>query len=80
MKIFKEYSYKQGAALSVGATLIWKLLSFVNSILIAFYFGTQVKADIYFYIITVSGLVMTFFNSLNDNRTFCHWLQRRNLA
>lgn len=67
MKIFKEYSYKQGAALSVGATLVWKLLSFVNSILIAFYFGTQAKADIYFYIITVSGLVMIFFNSLNDN-------------
>ena len=67
MKIFKEYSYKQGAALSVGATLVWKLLSFVNSVLIAFYFGTKAKADIYFYIITVCGLVMIFFNSLNDN-------------
>ena len=67
MGIFKEYSYKQGAALSVGSTLVWKLLSFINSILIAFYFGTKAKADIYFYILSVFGLVLTFTNSLNDN-------------
>lgn len=67
MGIFKEYSYKKGAALSVGSTLVWKLLSFVNSILIAFYFGTKSKADIYFYILSVFGLVLTFTNSLNDN-------------
>ena len=66
MGIFKEYSYKKGAVLSVGSTLVWKLLSFVNSVLIAFYFGTQAKADIYFYILTIFGLVLTFTNSLND--------------
>lgn len=67
MGIFKEYSYKKGAVLSVGSTLVWKLLSFVNSVLIAFYFGTQAKADIYFYILTIFGLVFAFFNSLNDS-------------
>lgn len=67
MGIFKEYSYKKGAALSVGSTLVWKLLSFVNSILIAFYFGTKAKADIYFYILSIFGLILTFTNSLNDN-------------
>ena len=67
MALFKEYSYKQGAAISVGSTFIWKLLSFVNSILIAFYFGTQARADIYFYILTIGGLVSAFFTSLNGN-------------
>ncbi len=67
MALFKEYSYKQGAAISVGSTFIWKLLSFANSILIAFYFGTQARADIYFYVITIGGLVAAFFTSLNGN-------------
>ena len=67
MALFKEYSYKKGAAISVGSTFIWKLLSFVNSILIAFYFGTQARADIYFYILTIGGLVAAFFTSLNGN-------------
>ena len=67
MALFKEYSYKQGAVISVGSTFIWKLLSFVNSILIAFYFGTQARADIYFYVITIGGLISAFFTSLNGN-------------
>ena len=67
MALFKEYSYKQGAAISVGSTFIWKLLSFVNSILIAFYFGTKARADIYFYILSIGGLVGIFFTSLNGN-------------
>ena len=67
MAVFKEYSYKQGAAISVGSTFVWKLLSFVNSILIAFYFGTQARADIYFYILTIGVLVSAFFTSLNGN-------------
>ena len=67
MALFKEYSYKKGALVSVGSTFIWKLLSFVNSILIAFYFGTQARADIYFYIIQISSIVAVFFTSLNSN-------------
>ncbi len=67
MALFKEYSYKQGAVLSVGSTFIWKMLSFINSILIAFYFGTQARADIYFYIITIGASVGAFFTSLNAN-------------
>ena len=67
MALFKTYSYKQGAALSIGSTFIWKLLSFVNSILIAFYFGTRTKCDVYFYIIFIAGLAALFFTSLNSN-------------
>ena len=67
MALFKEYSYKQGAAISVGSTFVWKMLSFVNSILIAFYFGTQARADIYFYIIQIVSIAAVFFSSLNSN-------------
>ncbi|MBO4707325.1 MAG: oligosaccharide flippase family protein [Elusimicrobiaceae bacterium] len=67
MALFKEYSYKKGALVSVGSTFVWKLLSFINSILIAFYFGTQARADIYFYIIQIAGIGAVFFTSLNGN-------------
>ena len=67
MAFLKEYSYKQGATLAIGSTFIWKILSFVNSILIAFYFGTQTKSDIYFYIIFIGAIILAFFTSLNTN-------------
>ena len=67
MVLFKEYSYKRGAALAIGSTFVWKILSFINSILIAFYFGTQTKSDVYFYIIAISGFIVNFSNSLNKN-------------
>lgn len=67
MSLFKPYSYKQGAALSIGSTFIWKMLSFVNSILIAFYFGTRANCDVYFYILFIVGLAALFFTSLNSN-------------
>lgn len=67
MTFFKTYSYKQGAALSIGSTFVWKMLSFINSILIAYYFGTRTNCDVYFYIVSISGLIVTFFSSLNGN-------------
>lgn len=67
MAFFETYSYKSGAALSIGFTFIWKALSFINSILIAFYFGTQTNSDIYFYILYIAGLIGIFFTSLNSN-------------
>ena len=67
MAFFKTYSYKKGAALSVGSTFIWKILSFVNSVLIAFYFGTRTNCDVYFYILYITAVAALFFSSLNSN-------------
>jgi putative peptidoglycan lipid II flippase len=67
MQLFKEYSYKRGAALAIGSTFIWKILSFVNSILIAYYFGTQTRSDVYFYILFIAGIISNFFTSLNGD-------------
>ncbi len=67
MAFFETYSYKKGAVLSIGSTFIWKILSFVNSLLIAFYFGTRTNCDVYFYILYISAIVAMFFSSLNTN-------------
>lgn len=67
MTILKQSSYKSGAVISVMATLFWKFTSFANSLLIAYFFGTQLKTDIYFYLITIMGLVFAFIDNLNTS-------------
>lgn len=63
--LFKPTSYRTGAALAVGATLAWKLISFANALLIALYFGADRATDIYFYIIMVMGFGVTFLQRMN---------------
>lgn len=64
--LFKTTSYKTGAALAVGATAFWKLTSFLNSVLIALYFGAGADTDIYFYLIMIIGFGVTFMQRLNN--------------
>jgi len=65
--LFKPVSYKKGAAVSVGAAFVWKILSFVNSIIIASLFSISVRADIYFYLIMLAGLGLSLFLSVNTS-------------
>jgi peptidoglycan biosynthesis protein MviN/MurJ (putative lipid II flippase) len=53
--------------LSTGFNFIAKLVTFVNSILIAYYFGTQTKTDIYFYAIATVGLFINFVTALDHS-------------
>ena len=64
--LFKTTSYKTGAALAVGATAVWKLISFLNGVLIALYFGAGSGTDVYFYLIMLMGLGVTFMQRLNN--------------
>ena len=64
--LFKTTSYKTGAALAVSATAFWKLTSFLNSVLIALYFGAGESTDIYFYLIMLTGFGVTFMQRLNN--------------
>ena len=64
--IFKPTSYKKGAFAAVSATLVWKILSFANALLVAFYFGATHKSDIYFYLIMLIGFGVTFMQRLNS--------------
>ena len=63
--LFKPTSYSFGAALAVGATLAWKLVSFANALLIALYFGAGKTTDVYFYLIMIMGFGLTFLQRMN---------------
>lgn len=64
--LFKPTSYKKGAAWAVGATLVWKALSFANALLLALYFGADRQTDIYFYLIMLMGFGVAFLQRLNQ--------------
>lgn len=63
--LFKPTSYRTGAALAVGATLAWKLVSFANALLVALYFGADRATDVYFYLIMATGFGLTFLQRMN---------------
>ncbi len=59
--MLKTESYKKGIVLSTGLNIIVKAILFLNTIVIAWYFGTSIETDLYFYIfstiILIAGLV-----------------------
>ncbi len=66
MNIFKIESYQKGIAISSFFNIISKIILFINSIVITYYFGTQTKTDIYFYIMSsVIGLIVTLISNMN---------------
>lgn len=65
VNLFKPTSYTAGAALAVGATLAWKLVSFANALLIALYFGAGKQTDVYFYLMMAMGFGVTFLQRMN---------------
>ncbi|MBR4592393.1 MAG: hypothetical protein IKO35_04210 [Elusimicrobiaceae bacterium] len=66
MKIlFNPTSYRRGAVWAVGATAVWKVLSFLNALLIAAYFGAGKATDLYFYLILAMGLGVYFLQRMN---------------
>jgi peptidoglycan biosynthesis protein MviN/MurJ (putative lipid II flippase) len=65
MPILKSESYKKGIAYSTLLNVVSKGLVFVNSLVVAFYFGTQIKTDIYFYTYNTIVILSAFITSLN---------------
>lgn len=66
MALLRSESFKKGIFYSTGFNFIAKLITFANSIIIAFYFGTQTKTDIYFYAIATIGLLIGFVITLDQ--------------
>jgi len=64
--LFAPTSYHKGAAVAVTATFVWKFISFLNALLLAFYFGATYKTDIYFYLIMLMGFGVAFMQRLNN--------------
>jgi len=67
MNFLRSESYKNGIVLSTGFNILAKLVSFINSIIVAYYFGTQGETDIYFYALATIGLLITFVTALDHS-------------
>lgn len=63
--LFKPTSYRDGAFMAVGATMLWKAISFINALLIAAYFGASGVTDVYFFLLIVMGVALLFLIRLN---------------
>lgn len=63
--LFQPVSYQKGAWWAVCSTTAWKACSFLNSILLALYFGTRPDTDLYFYLIMISGMAVNFAQRVN---------------
>lgn len=67
MTLLRSESYKKGIIFSTGFNFVAKLITFSNSVIIAFYFGTQTNTDIYFYAIATISLLIGFTAALDHS-------------
>lgn len=51
--------------MAIGATGIWKFLSFINSLLVAAYFGVTLETDICFYLLFLGGIFVSLLLGLH---------------
>lgn len=58
-------SYKKGIVLSTIFNIVNKGLVFLNSLLVAYYFGTRLQTDVYFFIYSCLVLFVGFISGLN---------------
>jgi putative peptidoglycan lipid II flippase len=63
--LIKAESYKKGMALSVLFNIISKGILFLLTIIIARYFGSDIKTDIYFFVFTSMILFSAFVSSID---------------
>lgn len=66
MNFFKIESYRKGIAISSTFNLAGKIIGFINSLIVASYFGTQGKTDVYVYSLATISLVSGFLTNLNS--------------
>ena len=63
--MLKSESYKRGAVVSTGLNILVKSALFLNTIIIAYYFGTGIDTDLYFYIFTTVTLIAGLANGMD---------------
>lgn len=57
--MLKTESYKKGILYSTGLNIVARGIQFLNTLIIAFYFGTGPGTDIYFFVIGIAILITT---------------------
>ncbi len=60
ISIFRTESFRKGIALSTILNVFAKGLTFCNTVLIAFFFGTSLETDVYFFIISIITSISLF--------------------
>ena len=63
--MLRSESYKKGIIKSTALNVIVKCISFINTLLIAYYFGITIETDIYFYIYSTVILITSFINGMD---------------
>lgn len=64
-RLIKAESYKRGMALSVLFNIVSKAVLFLLTIIIARYFGSDIKTDIYFFVFATMILFSSFVNNID---------------
>jgi putative peptidoglycan lipid II flippase len=57
MKLIKAESYRKGIINSTGLNILAKGISFLNTLIIAYFFGSNTSTDMYFFILSVAALI-----------------------
>lgn len=65
MSILKIESYRKGIVYSTLLNLLNKVVGFVNNLIVAYFFGTQLKSDVYFYSFATLTLIASFLTNIN---------------
>ena len=65
LRLIKAESYTRGMMLSVAFNIVSKGILFLLTVIIARYFGSDIKTDIFFFVFTTMVLFSGFVNSLD---------------
>jgi putative peptidoglycan lipid II flippase len=79
--MLKTESYTKGVIYSTSLNIIVKGLYFLNTLVIAYFFGTSISTDIYFFVISIAILITTgMLNSIDGILLIPHAMQLRETA
>lgn len=67
MKLFRVESYRRGIIISSILSVFGKILGYINNLIIAYYFGTQAKTDVYFYFFATFSLLASFLTTMDSS-------------
>lgn len=65
MALLKTESYRKGVFYSTGLNIIARGIGFINTLIIAYYFGANASTDIYFLVLSVAMIITSIING-ND--------------
>jgi peptidoglycan biosynthesis protein MviN/MurJ (putative lipid II flippase) len=65
MQFLRTESYKKGVLFSTALNILAKGTTFLNTLIIAYYFGANITTDIYFGVISVALIITTTINGID---------------